>query len=239
MSTINQVEANRRNGTLSKGPKTAQGKTVSAKNARKHGLLSADIMLPEEDTRAFNDLADRVHAELGPEGGLEAELTQRIIVLMWRPRRIGKAELGILSWQRLSILELGKIHNNGPTDYDVPADENVPKGEDAPAFDDQPNFDDRPNYRDSSHNIRRAAKESGDEDLVLLGEAFSFGEDSLAKLSRYETSIERSLYRALHELQRLQASRKGNPVPVPIALDVDVTGESELTRAQDQHRLRE
>jgi hypothetical protein len=29
--------------------------------------------------------------------------------------------------------------------------------------------------------------------------------DAFSKLSRYETAIERSLYKALHELQRLQA----------------------------------
>ena len=52
------------------------------------------------------------------------------------------------------------------------------------------------------------------------GEANAF-----SKLSRYETTIERNLYRALHELQRLQAARhaKGN-VPVPVAVDVEVSG---------------
>ena len=64
--------------------------------------------------------------------------------------------------------------------------------------------------------------------------AFSECDDSLAKLSRYETSIERSLYKALHELQRLQASRKGQPVAVPVAVDIDVTGLPEGTRANDQ-----
>jgi hypothetical protein len=49
----------------------------------------------------------------------------------------------------------------------------------------------------------------------------------LSKLSRYETAIERSLYRALHELQRLQAARRthGNASP-PLAIDVEVSGVS-------------
>ena len=33
-------------------------------------------------------------------------------------------------------------------------------------------------------------------------------DDILAKLSRYEAAIERSLYRALHELRRLQTARE-------------------------------
>ena len=46
------------------------------------------------------------------------------------------------------------------------------------------------------------------------------------ELHRYEAHIERGMYRALHELQRLQAARQGQSVPVPIALDI--TTDSEL-----------
>ena len=46
--------------------------------------------------------------------------------------------------------------------------------------------------------------------------------EAFAKLSRYEALIERGLYKALHELQRLQAARAGVPVPPPEAADVDV-----------------
>lgn len=43
----------------------------------------------------------------------------------------------------------------------------------------------------------------------------------LEKIARYETHIERSLFRTLHELQRLRASRTGGP-PAPVAVDVSV-----------------
>jgi len=46
----------------------------------------------------------------------------------------------------------------------------------------------------------------------------------LEKVSRYETSIERSLYKALHELQRLQAARQGASVTAPVAVDVTLDG---------------
>jgi hypothetical protein len=45
------------------------------------------------------------------------------------------------------------------------------------------------------------------------------------KFARYETSIEKGIYKALHELQRLQAARQGEKVPPPIAIDVDINGE--------------
>jgi len=52
-----------------------------------------------------------------------------------------------------------------------------------------------------------------------------------SKVSGCETIPERSLYKALHELQRLQAARRadGN-APPPVAIDVDVSGVS-----RDEH----
>jgi hypothetical protein len=59
-----------------------------------------------------------------------------------------------------------------------------------------------------------------------LGQAFvedGQSGDTFSKLARYETTLERSLFRALHELQRLQAARAGIAVPPPVAVDVTVT----------------
>ncbi|MFH1353827.1 MAG: hypothetical protein ABIH36_00910 [bacterium] len=41
---------------------------------------------------------------------------------------------------------------------------------------------------------------------------------------RYEVMLERSIYKALHELQRIQSARAGEKPPAPIAIDVDVSG---------------
>jgi len=49
--------------------------------------------------------------------------------------------------------------------------------------------------------------------------------DSYGKFTRYETSLERGIYKALHELQRIQAARAGEKPPAPIAIDVDVSKE--------------
>lgn len=47
--------------------------------------------------------------------------------------------------------------------------------------------------------------------------------DSYGKFTRYENSLERGIYRALHELQRIQAAREGEKPLVPIAVDVDIS----------------
>lgn len=49
--------------------------------------------------------------------------------------------------------------------------------------------------------------------------------NTYGKFCRYEAHMERGLYRALHELQRLQAARKGEPVSAPAALDVTLNGD--------------
>jgi hypothetical protein len=41
--------------------------------------------------------------------------------------------------------------------------------------------------------------------------------NAFSKLSRYETTMERDLYKALHELQRLQANRvAADSIPLPL-----------------------
>lgn len=47
----------------------------------------------------------------------------------------------------------------------------------------------------------------------------------LEKIQRYETAKERQMYKALHELQRLQAARQNAMALAPVAVDVDVQGD--------------
>jgi hypothetical protein len=73
-----------------------------------------------------------------------------------------------------------------------------------------------------------AAQQKLDEDGVQLGAAYRQdvqNGDALAKLLRYETTIEKSLFRTLHELQRLQAARAGQAFPAPMVVDVNVSSE--------------
>ncbi len=73
-------------------------------------------------------------------------------------------------------------------------------------------------------------KAKQEDETARLGRTFIRDADeanAFSKLSRYETTIERSLYRALHELQRLQAARRSEEdVPPPAAIDVDIHGPS-------------
>lgn len=44
--------------------------------------------------------------------------------------------------------------------------------------------------------------------------------EALEKILRYETKLERQLYRAMAQLERLQRMRRGEAVPAPLAVEV-------------------
>ena len=44
--------------------------------------------------------------------------------------------------------------------------------------------------------------------------------DTYGKFTRYESFIERGIYKALHELQRIQSARSGKEVATPLAVDI-------------------
>ncbi len=52
--------------------------------------------------------------------------------------------------------------------------------------------------------------------------------NAFATLLRYETEIERGVYRALHEIERRQATRAGNHLPPPLAVQLTVSEAGEL-----------
>lgn len=211
MASEKQIEANRRNGKRSIGPRTPAGKAASAKNALKHGLLSREVLLPEEDAQAFARLGRRLGEALDPVGELELVLADRILGLLWRLRRLGKIEAGILAWQRVGVL-LDRAYEKE-------------RRQDLRAIGKMIARDRREWEKARAEQDQLESKQY--LDLPTWGGVFirdSSKENALSKLSRYDTSLERSLYKALHELQRLQAVRQGKEVAVPIALDIDVSG---------------
>ena len=46
---------------------------------------------------------------------------------------------------------------------------------------------------------------------------------ALTTFQRYESNIEKSLFKSLHELLRLQSARQGRPVQIPAVLDVNIS----------------
>ena len=88
-----RAEASRRNGAKSRGPKSAKGKARSSRNALRHGMRAEKhVVLPEEDTAAFEAFEKALTEELAPEGALQAVLAERIVAAAWRLKRADRME---------------------------------------------------------------------------------------------------------------------------------------------------
>ena len=64
-----------------------------------------------------------------------------------------------------------------------------------------------------------------------IGSAFHLTQNEIANLSHHESMLERALNRAYLSLERRQARRRGEAVPPPIAVQLDVSGAGSLPAA--------
>ena len=78
MATDRQIAANRRNGALSRGPKTAAGKARSSRNALKHGLaipITRDRATARKIQRAARQMAPSAVGDSIRNAHIAAEAT--------------------------------------------------------------------------------------------------------------------------------------------------------------------
>jgi hypothetical protein len=222
MTSDKKAEANRRNALKSTGPKTPEGKATVRLNALRHGLLSKEILLPGEDQEALRELSEHLRDELQPAGELENLLVDRIIASYWRLRRLGRVETGIFAWERSE--ELAERAEREAQRYESYKVEDLVKYVDITIIDEK--------KHEEAHSRARRIRSEQEDETATLGRTFARDADqanAFSKLSRYETAIERTLYRALHELERRQAARGGVAVTPPQVLDVEVSGIPEET----------
>ena len=221
MTSDKQTQADRRNALKSTGPTTPEGKAAASQNALTHGLLSREVLLPGEDGAALAELSGRLREELRPAGELEGLLVERVIAAAWRLRRLGRVEAGIFAWERLE--ELAERAEREAREYERSTD--IGENLSGPWI----TITDEKKHEEALSKAQQMRDEQGNE-TATLGRTFArdaTGANAFSKLSRYETTIERGLYKALHELQGLQAARgAGSGAPPPAAVDVDVSGVS-------------
>jgi len=216
MASLAQLAANQQNALRSTGPRSASGKVRSSLNSLKHGLLSRAVVMASEDRSEFDALNDSLRAELGPEGDLECLLLERITAAVWRLRRVLRIEAGILDLGFYSKVMERENRRIAYGEGEVP---------EAPALYLRSEEAEEP-YRPALDRIQRClAALQGDQ--VSLARGFVWdagGADALGRLTRYEAAIERGLFRALHEMQRLQAAWREPGVHPPLAVDLRLNG---------------
>jgi hypothetical protein len=306
-----KIEANRQNARLSTGPRTPEGKAVSALNATRHGLFTVcPVVAGLESAEAWDAHRSAIASALRPVDALEELLADRVALAAWRLGRVARYEREAVlllqekageEMERARVFEIPGL--GGEEESPVHAAEVLRKreqrynmfnslpgmadaaqldptwamevlgaaaeevgAEDYPLPPGCPEDDPETWSKWTAGNVRSClanlAKQAG-EDLaevlhrVVVGAAEETSQaqakleratvelerlkrkrilpeaGTIEKIMRYEGYLERGLYRALHELWRLQASRAGGHVPAPAVLDVDVAvGPSEGTRRE-------
>ena len=92
MSSVRQIEANRRNSQNSTGPRSPEGKAVSRFNALTSGIHAQSQVIPGEDPAELTAVASAYHDEFQPATPLECFLVDALIRADWQLRRLHRVE---------------------------------------------------------------------------------------------------------------------------------------------------
>jgi hypothetical protein len=104
MSSLRQIEANRRNARRSTGPVTEEGKKRSRQNALRHGLTAETVIDTLEDAEDYAAFEMAVTADYDAQSAVERELVLRLASLLWRLRRATTIEAGLFKQQARQLL---------------------------------------------------------------------------------------------------------------------------------------
>lgn len=105
MSSVWQIEANRRNARRSTGPITEAGKRLSRQNAVHHGLSAETLIDVLEDAEDYAAFEMAITADYDAQSAVERELVLRLASLLWRLRRATAIESGLFKIQARQLLQ--------------------------------------------------------------------------------------------------------------------------------------
>ena len=113
MTSLRQIEANRRNALKSTGPRTEDGKNCSRRNAVRHGLTAETVVEVLEDSEDYKAFELSVTSDFDAQIAVERELVLRLASLLWRLRRATSIETGLLQIQSDIMRELKTKRTEG------------------------------------------------------------------------------------------------------------------------------
>ncbi len=89
-------EAARANGAKSHGPKTAEGKLASSRNALTHGLTARTVVLQNESAEDYQTELRAYLDHFLPQGKPETDLVHQLAAAQWRLARYVSVEAALL-----------------------------------------------------------------------------------------------------------------------------------------------
>ena len=103
MVSRRQLEANRSNAKRSTGPKTGLGKARAARNSLRHGLMSRQIVIGDEDPRQFEELRRGLEGDFKLGTTIETELVELLAGQLWRLRRVPVLQAALMQARREEV----------------------------------------------------------------------------------------------------------------------------------------
>ncbi|HSW51287.1 MAG TPA: hypothetical protein VLH09_13975 [Bryobacteraceae bacterium] len=180
-------EASRRNSRRSSGPRTPEGKAASRLNGLSHGAFAGDLLLPGENAEAFRELEENFHRHYHPANEEEWFFVNRMILAAWRLQRLAAMESRVLR-NKAGTLAAGVSLVEAIRDSLSDSDESSPSGSEAGPCHDP---------------------------IASAWIQDSLTGNTLVKIGRSQTALERSFYRALRALHQLRSGLTPPPEKHP------------------------
>jgi hypothetical protein len=99
MASPAQIAANRANAQKSTGPRTVEGKKRASMSALQHGLAAQTVVLPHEDSLAYEDMRVSLYNQHEPATPEECMLVDQLAAAWWRTVRVRQIETDMLDLQ--------------------------------------------------------------------------------------------------------------------------------------------
>ena len=101
VTSIKQIEANKRNAQKSTGPKSFWGKQKASSNALTHGLHANKHLIIGEQVEEFEQYKSAYVEMLDPVNAIQEETALQIISSGWRLRRYTNVEAGLFDNEQI------------------------------------------------------------------------------------------------------------------------------------------
>jgi hypothetical protein len=187
MTTLKQIEANRRNAQKSTGPRTIEGKQHSRSNALRHGLTAETVIGVLESTEDYSTFEAALLTEYRVRSVIAHELVVRLASVLWRLRRATAIETGLFEMQADPLANFRQMWRQ-----EIPEDE---------LRDTRRSYSQTPPAAQPTSRLRPGLTQS----FLRLASASNFAFD---RLSRYESSLWRQADQIITVLESLSGSKQ-------------------------------
>ena len=200
MTSVRQIESNRRNAQKSTGPKTDDGKARASRSAVRHGLTAETVITLLEDPDDYRAFEQAVTADYDAETAVERELVLRLASLLWRLRRATAIETGLLQIQYLPPHPANQPTRDATiTTIFQPK----PRGSHHDARPD-PDQQETENFESECSEVTVDVDERGVEVARCFLGLAELDKGAFERLGRYEVALWRQVRQTVFTLQHLQ-----------------------------------